>query len=109
MQGSKDSSENKDSNSIQDMFLSAFSNQCMSELVMSLCSIKKAFLGIKTSLFIFNLLLNNIRNKYLSEVLIFLLFSKYYPKSLTHKLLNPVDNLLSYNKEWKFKGFWDGH
>lgn len=20
-----------------------------------------------------------------------------------------MDNLLSYNKEWKFKGFWDGH
>ena len=26
-----------------------------------------------------------------------------------HKLLNPIDTLLSYNKEWKFKGFWDGH
>jgi len=76
---------------------------------MSLCSIKKAFLGIKTSLLILILLLNNLRNKFLSEVLIFLLFSKYYPKSLTHKLLNPVDSLLSYNKEWKFKGFWDGH
>lgn len=43
------------------------------------------------------------------DTLIFILFSKYYPKTLTHKLLNPVDNLLSYNKEWKFKGFWDGH
>lgn len=28
---------------------------------------------------------------------------------MTDKLLNPVDNVLSYNSEWMFKGFWDGH
>ena len=44
------------------MFVSAFSNECLSELVMSMCSIKKAYLGIKTALLIFILLLNNIRN-----------------------------------------------
>jgi hypothetical protein len=76
---------------------------------MSLCSIKKAFLGIKTSLLVFIFLLNNIHNKLLCETIIFILFGSYYPKTITHKLLNPIENILSYNKEWKFKGFWDAH
>jgi hypothetical protein len=42
-------------------------------------------------------------------MIIFCLFGKYYPKSLTNKLLHPVGTLLSYNKQWKFKGFWDGY
>jgi hypothetical protein len=34
---------------------------------------------------------------------------KYHTKSLANTLFDPVPCLLSYDKKWKFKGFWDSH
>lgn len=34
---------------------------------------------------------------------------KYYTKNISECLFQPIDRLLSYDKKWKFKGFWDSH
>lgn len=43
------------------------------------------------------------------DALTFIIFGKYYTNQLSNYLFEPVPCLISYDKTWKFKGFWDSH
>ena len=43
------------------------------------------------------------------DMLALVIFGKYYTKQMASALFEPVGCLLSYDKKWKFKGFWDSH
>ena len=94
---------------IVDRVIDAFINECMSPIIQTLSSQKKMQFGIKVVIFICAVLFKSIRtSKFLDNILI-TLFGRYYSRDLSMKLFNPSERILSYNKQWKFKGFWDSH
>lgn len=48
-------------------------------------------------------------NSYVADTLSLVIFGKYYSSDLAECLFQPIDRLISYDKKWKFKGFWDSH
>lgn len=88
-------------------FTDAFVNECLSPLVRALDSETHSSFSIKIILFILSVLFKNITNPLLVDTLALVAFGKYYTRPLMDCLYEPVDRLLSYDKKWKFKGFWD--
>ena len=78
-------------------------------MLQGLYSFSKANFSIKVILFVCALLLKNMTTPLFIEFLVFAFFGKYYTKEICFKLINPVEKPISYSKEWKFKGFWDGY
>ena len=88
--------------------LNAFSNECLSPLLQSLCCQEPVF-NLKVVLLIANMIVANIHNKEFIDAVVFALFGKYYSSTLCVKLMHPVERPLSYSKKWTFKGFWDSY
>lgn len=91
-----------------DRFIDAFINECLSLIMQSLGCYKTHF-GIKTSLLVLSLLLKNITNQLVTETIVLALFGRYYSSALANIILKPILSVKSYDKVWKFKGFWDNY
>lgn len=90
-------------------FVSAFINECLSPLVHSLDTEAKECFSIQIALYILIVLFKTFTHPFVADILTFIFFGKYHTKKLAESLFEPVPCLLSYDKKWKFKGFWDSH
>jgi hypothetical protein len=94
---------------VAECFFSALLNECLSPLMGSLDTEAKEYLSIQLCLYVLITLFKTISHPFVIDSLTMIVFGKYYTKSLAASLFEPVPCLLSYDKKWKFKGFWDTH
>jgi type IV secretory pathway VirB6-like protein len=94
---------------VEDKFCDAFINECLSPLAIALDSQLKEGFSIKIILFVLGMLLKNLNSQLILDTIALMIFGKYYTTDLMNCMFSPVDRLMSYDKKWKFKGFWDSH
>ena len=94
---------------VADRFLDAFLNECLSPLAVALDSEHQQGFSIKVVLFVFISLFKTFTCPRVVDALALVVFGKYYTRELSQRLFEPTERLLSYDKKWKFKGFWDSH
>lgn len=94
---------------VLDKFCDAFINECLSPLAIALDSQQKEGFSIKIILFVLGILLKNLNSELILDTIALMIFGKYYTPDLMNCLFSPADRLISYDKKWKFKGFWDSH
>lgn len=90
-------------------FVDALINECLSPLAVAIDSEQAEGFSIKIALFFLGTLLRSFGNEFVVNALALIIFGKYYSENLMESLFEPIERLLSYDKKWKFKGFWDSH
>lgn len=100
---------NLDQPQVAQCFTSAFINECLSRLIHSLDTEAKDCFSIQLSLYLLIVLFKTFTHPFISNTLAFIFLGKYHTRQLAEALFDPVPCILSYDKKWKFKGFWDSH
>ena len=66
-------------------------------------------ISIQLCIYILTALFKSFRDSFMMDALALVVFGKYHTKELADCIYEPIPCLLSYDKKWKFKGFWDSH